>query len=195
MLGNISLSIKYKVISGCLKYIKLFFIHSTRLNNLFCFNGPSSIELYKKTPHAHDDYLYNSVDFLEKGLVCEKGGMMDGILAKINADPSVGIVYPVDPGCCGWEGNYSYGKALIHRMGYKALFPDSSMNFPVGTMFWARTGTLKPLLDLNLQWDDYPEEPIPIDGSMLHALERIFGILPGLCGFRTVVTAVDDIAR
>jgi len=69
------------------------------------------------------------------------------------------------------------------------------MNFPVGTMFWARTAALKPLADLNLQWEDYTEEPIPIDGSMLHAIERIFGILPGLCGFRTVVTAVEGIAR
>jgi len=149
----------------------------------------------KKSPHAPDDYLQNWVDFLEKGLVGKAGGMMDVILDKMASDPSIGIVYPDDPGCFGWEGNYSYGKALIDRMGYKAPFPDSSMNFPVGTMFWARTAALKPLLNLDLQWEDYPEEPIPIDGSMLHALERIFGILPGMCGFRTVVTAVEGIAR
>jgi hypothetical protein len=149
----------------------------------------------KKSPHAHDDYLQNWVEFLEKGLVGEKGGMMDGILEKMASDPSIGIIYPDDPGCFGWEGNYSYGKALIDRLGYKAPRPDASMNFPVGTMFWARTAALKPLLDLNLQWEDYPEEPIPIDGSMLHALERIFGILPGLCGFRNVVTTVEGIAR
>ena len=149
----------------------------------------------KKSPHAHDDYLENWVEFLEKGLVGEKGGMMDGILDKMASDPSIGIIYPDDPGCFGWEGNYSYGKALIDRLGFKTPRPDASMNFPVGTMFWARTAALKPLLDLNLQWEDYPEEPIPIDGSMLHALERIFGILPGLAGYRTVVTRVEGVSR
>jgi lipopolysaccharide biosynthesis protein len=149
----------------------------------------------KKSPHAHDDYLENWVEFLEKGLIGEKGGMMDGILEKMASDPSIGIIYPDDPGCFGWEGNYSYGKALIDRLGYKAPRPDASMNFPVGTMFWARTAALKPLLDLNLQWEDYPEEPLPIDGSMLHAMERLFGIVPSLKGYRTVVTRVEGVCR
>jgi lipopolysaccharide biosynthesis protein len=40
-------------------------------------------------------------------------------------------------------------------------------------MFWARVDALKPFFDLNLSWDDYPEEPLPCDGTMLHALERL----------------------
>ena len=149
----------------------------------------------KKSPHAHDDYLQNWVEFLEKGLVGNNGEMMDAILMKMDSDPSIGIVYPDDPSCFGWEGNYAYGEDLLKRMGFQSPDKDASMNFPVGTMFWARTGALKPIIDLNLQWEDYPEEPVPIDGSMLHAMERIFGILPGLCGFRTVVTAVEGVAR
>jgi len=149
----------------------------------------------KKSPHAHDDYLENWVEFLEKGLVGEKGGMMDAILTKMTGDPSVGIVYPDDPGCFGWEGNHIYGKQLLEKMGYHAPNQKASMNFPVGTMFWTRTAAMKPLIDLNLTWEDYPEEPVPIDGSMLHALERVFGILPGLAGFRTVVTYVPGLTR
>jgi hypothetical protein len=149
----------------------------------------------KKSPHAHDDYLENWVEFLEKGLVGEKGGMMDGILDKMASDPSIGIIYPDDPGCFGWEGNYAYGEDLLKRMGFQSPDKDASMNFPVGTMFWARTAALKPLIDLNLKWEDYPEEPVAIDGTILHAMERIFGILPGLAGYRTVVTRVEGIAR
>jgi Rhamnan synthesis protein F len=149
----------------------------------------------KKSPHAHDNYLQNWVEFLEQGLIGNEGEMMDVILDKMASDPSIGIVYPDDPGCFGWEENYTYGKALIERIGYNAPLPDSSMNFPVGTMFWARTAALKPLLDLNLQWEEYPEEPLPIDGSMLHALERIFGILSHFSGYRTVVTTVNEPLR
>jgi hypothetical protein len=149
----------------------------------------------KKSPHAHDNYIQNWVEFLEKGLIGNNGRMMDIILDKMASDPSIGIVFPDDPGCFGWEGNYSYGKALIERMGYEAPFSKGSLNFPVGTMFWARSEALKPIHDLNLQWEDYPEEPIPIDGSMLHALERLFGMVPERMGFRTVVTKVESIIR
>jgi len=149
----------------------------------------------KKSPHAHDDYLENWVDFLEKGLIGKNGEMMDAILTKMTADPSVGIVYPDDPGCFGWEENYSHGKALIDRMGFKAPLLGASMNFPVGTMFWARSAALKPLIELTLTWEDYPGEPAPIDGSILHALERIFGILPNLLGFRALVSYVKETSR
>ena len=149
----------------------------------------------KKSPHAHDDYLENWVEFLENGLVGEKGGMMDAILGRMATDPTIGIVYPDDPGCFGWEDNYSYGKQLLEKLGFEVPSQDSSMNFPVGTMFWARTAALKPLINLNLKRENYPEEPVAIDGTMLHAIERIFGMLPGLTGFRTVVTATEGISR
>jgi len=149
----------------------------------------------KKSPHAHDDYLQNWVEFLEKGLIGETGRMMDTILTKMASDTAIGIVYPDDPGVFGWEGNYAFGADLLRRMGFSPSIQDASMNFPVGTMFWARTAALKPLIDLNLKWEDYPEEPVSIDGSMLHAMERIFGILPGVLGFRTVVTKVEGVMR
>ena len=120
---------------------------------------------------------------------------MDAILAKMASDPSIGIIYPDDPGCFGWEGNYAYGEDLLKRMGFQSPDKDASMNFPVGTMFWARTAALKPLIDLNLKWEDYPEEPLPIDGSMLHAMERLIGIVPGIAGYRTVVTQVEGVSR
>jgi lipopolysaccharide biosynthesis protein len=149
----------------------------------------------KKSIHAPDDYLSSWVEFLERGLIGRNGEMMDVILAKMASDHSIGIVYPDDPSCFGWEGNYSHGKQLLGKMGLRAPSQGLSINFPVGTMFWARSAAFKPLIDLNLKWEDYPEEPLPIDGSVLHAMERIFGILPGVLGFRTVVTKVEGVGR
>ena len=40
-------------------------------------------------------------------------------------------------------------------------------------MFWARPSALAPLLELGLDWDDYPEETLPNDGTILHAIERL----------------------
>ena len=45
--------------------------------------------------------------------------------------------------------------------------------FPVGNMFWFRPGALRPLLESNIDYKDFPEEPIPNDGTLAHAVERI----------------------
>ena len=55
--------------------------------------------------------------------------------------------------------------------------------FPVGTMFWARTAALAPLFELELGWDDYPAEPLANDGTMLHALERLLPFAAEKAGF------------
>jgi lipopolysaccharide biosynthesis protein len=39
-------------------------------------------------------------------------------------------------------------------------------------MFWARSEALRPVIDLRLGWDDYPQEPVSADGTILHTLER-----------------------
>ena len=46
--------------------------------------------------------------------------------------------------------------------------PKKSFNFPNGSMFWARSEAIKPLIELNLNWNDFPEEPLPIDGTLPH---------------------------
>ena len=70
-----------------------------------------------------------------------------------------------------------------------------TFNFPVGSMFWARTAALRPLLELGLGWDDFPEEPVPYDGSLLHAIERLLPFVVEGAGFRNAVTHVPGVTR
>ncbi|WP_416423035.1 rhamnan synthesis F family protein [Pseudomonas sp. App30] len=51
------------------------------------------------------------------------------------------------------------------------------LSYPAGGMFWARPAALKDLLDQPFTYDSFPPEPLPNDGSMLHALERIIGAI------------------
>jgi lipopolysaccharide biosynthesis protein len=62
------------------------------------------------------------------------------------------------------------------------VLPDN-FNFPIGTMFWSRTKALVPLMELNLRYQDFPEEPLSIDGTMLHALERLLPFIAEKAGF------------
>ncbi|GMQ47921.1 rhamnan synthesis F family protein [Vibrio sp. 10N] len=61
---------------------------------------------------------------------------------------------------------------------------DDFLAYPVGGMFWARPSALKPLLDKTYQYDDFPAEPLPNDGSELHALERCIGLLAEKTGHK-----------
>jgi lipopolysaccharide biosynthesis protein len=60
-------------------------------------------------------------------------------------------------------------------------------------MFWARPRALAPLFGLRLDWGDYPEEPVPIDGTMIHALERLLPFAAGHAGFRYATTHVPGV--
>ena len=133
-------------------------------------------------------------DFLLVNLVGDaERPMADRIMAALQADPKLGLVFPDDPGCLGWTENRPHAEALAVRLGLPTL-PDA-INFPVGTMFWARQGALRSLYNLNLSWDDYPDEPVGYDGTMLHAIERL---LPQVClasGHSYAVTHVPGFSR
>ena len=119
--------------------------------------------------------------------------MADRILSQFVQQPGLGMVFADDPNCLGWSENRDQAEALAQRLGLPPL--PVAIDFPVGSMFWARKGSLKSLYELGLNWDDYPEEPLPYDGTILHAIERI---LPQVCmanGYSYAVTHVPGITR
>jgi lipopolysaccharide biosynthesis protein len=67
-------------------------------------------------------------------------------------------------------------------MGMTESLPEC-FDFPLGTMFLARAAAIKPLIELGLQWEDYPQEPLPNDGTILHAIERLMPFVVAHAGF------------
>ena len=133
--------------------------------------------------------------FLYANLLGGRRAMADAIIQRLSRDETLGLVFPDDPHILGWGKNLPYAVSLAQRLGVSEPLPRNTFNFPVGSMFWARTAALRPLFELGLSWDDYPEEPVPYDGSLLHAIERILPFVAESAGFRSAVTHVSGVTR
>jgi glycosyltransferase involved in cell wall biosynthesis len=132
--------------------------------------------------------------FCVENLLGGKHAMMDSIIDRFVSNPKLGLVFPCDPYIWGWTRNRSVAEVLLERMGIAANLPEYFF-FPIGTMFWARTGAIAPLLELDLGWNDYPPEPLPIDGTILHAIERLFPVVAQHRGFEIAGTYVPGVTR
>ena len=131
-------------------------------------------------------------EFLWQNLIGDAHSMMDIIIERFAADDKTGIVFPNDPHLCDWDQNRGIAEDLAKRMGIKEPLPPF-FEFPIGTMFWARVDALRPLFELKISRDEYPEEPIPGDGTIMHALERLLPFVAQHVGYRLAVTHVPGV--
>lgn len=101
------------------------------------------------------------------------------ILRLFRNEPRCGIVQPSPFGpirpYLDWGGDLDAARGLMRRLGLPDDLPEETpLSFPAGCMFWFRPAALAPVLDGALSLEDFPEEPIPDDGTIAHALERCF---------------------
>jgi len=130
--------------------------------------------------------------FIWTNLVGGEHPMMDTVLHRLAKDAQLGLVFPDDPHLSAWDDNREISEWLAQRMGIGTDLPPF-FNFPLGTMFWARTQALTPLFELGLHWSDYPVEPAPIDGTILHALERLLPFVAQHQGYSYATTHVPGV--
>ena len=130
-------------------------------------------------------------EFLWENLIGGMHPMLDLAAAAFAARPSLGLLMAEDPHLVGWGANLSLATDLARSMGVPTPL-DEFFDFPLGTMFWARPDALRPLLTLGLSWDSYPTEPVPYDGTILHALERLVPFAVRHAGFDIAGLRVPD---
>ena len=111
------------------------------------------------------------------------GSYVNNIIEMFAQNPRLGILMPPIPNFAEYYSTLGceWGKSLeISREYYEKLYMKSPFSeekepiTPLGTMFWFRPAALSVLLDYEWKYSDFPEEPNKTDGTVLHAVERLY---------------------
>ncbi|KQQ78719.1 hypothetical protein ASF73_04160 [Xanthomonas sp. Leaf131] len=113
--------------------------------------------------------------------------MVSSLLAQNRAAPIInafehkaelGLVAPeghIQPLDHYWGANEQLVRALTIRMGLTP--PDvEKTKFASGSMFWIRLESIRSILDCHLRPSDFEKEAGQVDGTLAHAIERIFSL-------------------
>lgn len=95
-----------------------------------------------------------------------------------------------------WEKNYTNTVKLLKKLDISV--PIDKFKVPIaphGSCFWFRTSAVKKLFANDWQYDDFPEEPLPIDGTISHAIERCYAYVAQEAGYYTAVVMSDNFAK
>lgn len=88
--------------------------------------------------------------------------------------PNFADYYPTI-GKVDWGENFYNTVQLAHKLDIHIKMDQSKEPIaPLGTMFWFRPKALKRLYDKDWSYEDFPKEPNNADGTILHAIERVY---------------------
>jgi hypothetical protein len=149
----------------------------------------------KKSANRNGDFGERWRRYLLQLAVGGKHCMADTILSAFAQNESLGLVFPEDELVIGWERNLEDARRLESRMRIDGGLRSASFDFPAGSFFWCRPSAIKPLLSLELAWSDYPDEPVPFDGTILHAIERLITFVCTESAYQYATVNAADIAR
>ena len=116
-----------------------------------------------------------------------------GVIAAFERQPELGLLVPPPP-CHGtyfksgmdyWTVCFEATAQLAARLGLGVRLDRSRQPVAVGSVFWCRTRALQPLLERAWTPEAFPPEPLPHDGTLNHALERILPFVAQSQGYLT----------
>lgn len=159
----------------------------------------AEIEKYDYFLHIHSKKsLYSGSEQLswrQNSMNCLLGSpeRVKKIFNMFEGDLNTGIVCPEtsrDTSIIAphWLQNVATGRQLLSRMGIP--FTDGFFSYPIGSFFWARTDALRPVFDLKLKYEDFPQEAGQTDGTLAHALERVIAFVCKNGGYNMAM--IDD---
>ncbi|MBQ4106918.1 MAG: rhamnan synthesis protein F [Lentisphaeria bacterium] len=130
--------------------------------------------------------------------------LVENIIRTFEENPRLGLLMPPYPVHGkyffilkrAWTSNFGKTFELAQMLGLHAL-PDFFREpiAPFGSFFWFRPAAYKTMLGYPWKYEDFPEEPVDEDGTIMHALERLRPYAVQHDGFYSAWLLSDDYAR
>jgi lipopolysaccharide biosynthesis protein len=141
----------------------------------------------KRSPHLAEGGRWRQ-ELLERLASPHRAG---DIFERFRVDPQLGIVAPeghVHPLHYFWGNNADHVEYLCRLIGLPEPEAESDI-FVAGSMFWVRLSSLGDLLDAQLDEWQFEAESGQLDGTMAHAVERVFALTVTAKGSRIETAA------
>ena len=84
-----------------------------------------------------------------------------------------------------WTICYDKTLEVANRLGIQILADEKKNPVTLGSAFWCRSKAMEPLFGHAFTYEDFPKEPMAVDGTISHAIERIFPYVAQSQGYYT----------
>ncbi|HST44290.1 MAG TPA: glycoside hydrolase family 99-like domain-containing protein [Luteimonas sp.] len=135
----------------------------------------------KRSPHRDDGDLWRR-QLVDALTAADAAGEA---LAAFTREPRLGMRVPrghLQPMDHFLGDNLDHLGYLSTRLGLPRVDPERQA-FASGSMFWVRLEALRPLLDGHLEPWEFEAESGQLDGTLAHAIERMFAVAVGAAGY------------
>lgn len=167
-----------------LKYDYFCFIHDKSPNQKHLTQDVELwVENLWENTLANESYIYSIMELFEAN---EKLGVL--------SPPEPLGEYYSDYYGNTWHDDYENTVELAKKLELNTDIKREKEVFMLGTVFWARTAALRKLLEVEWKYEDFPQEPLPIDGTISHAIEKILGYVAQDAGYHSGTIMTEDYA-
>lgn len=158
----------------------------------------------------HDKKAKNTNDVIDAEYWCKNFWMnligqeesyINNILKHFEMNPRLGLMVPHPPLSTRfdiWRGENLWGvnKAncdkLCNELELNIQLDDEGSYVTYGTAFWARRDAIYKLISKDWRYEDFPDEPLPDDGTISHAIERMLGYIVFAAGYIMEIAFSSD---
>lgn len=93
-----------------------------------------------------------------------------------------------------WAGNFDNAVDIVKKFELHCDIDENKMPIIMGTVFWAKVEAVYKLLKYDWKYEDFDEEPLAENGTLSHAIERVFPFFAQDAGYETGWVMTDEYA-
>ncbi len=139
--------------------------------------------LWENTLHSRE-YIYSVIKKLEEN---EYLGLLTPPMVYHNAYFHTSIN--------SWTICYTKTVELASKLGIQINIDENKNPISLGSVFWCKTKGLKRIFEYEFTSEDFPEEPMDVDGTISHAIERVFPYVAQQEGYYSGTIMTKDSAE